>query len=278
MKQKLRNALQAIHGFKIPELPKEILMLEEELQAKFPNIINVANIIEQNTTLSGQVFKLINSPVMKLQLREPVKSIRDAVNFLGLDNIYNLLVISALKNLFTSKGLIEDIMNNSVDVAFCMAEISEFVHGITRDEAYMLGLFHNSGALMLATIDEKKYEPLYANSQSLPLSILKKEEEAYLSNHAMVGVLLTQKWHLPMEMINAVMLHHTASCEKIQNDKVRLMVAMLKVANAIVSEISLGAYCGGEARHYELDGLHELMIEENDIKLIRTALMSYSFK
>lgn len=278
MQQKLRNAIEAIHGHKIPEIPREILMLEDELQAKFPNIVNVAKIIEKNTTLSGEVIKLINSPVMKLKLVEPIQSIRDAVNVLGLDNIYNLIVASAIRRLFPQSGLIQDIMNHSVDVAFCMAELSEYVQGISRDEAYMLGLFHNSGALMLASMGEEKYESLYSSSLSLPLSVLKKEEEVYRTNHAMVGVLVTQKWHLPVNMINAVLLHHNQKCANIKNDQVRLMVGMLKIANAIVAEISLGAYCGGEARQYEQDGEHELMIESDDIKEIRKTLMTYSYK
>jgi len=278
MKQKLRNAIHAIAGHKIPEIPHEILQLEQELKKKFPNILEMAKIIERNTSLSGQVIQLINSPVMKLNLREPVASIRDAVNVLGTDNIYNLIISTAIKNLFNESDLQNDIMNNSVDVAFCMADLSEFVQGITRDEAYMLGLFHNTGALMLAGIQPEKYSTIYSNGLSNPNSLLKKEEEVFNSNHCFIGVLITQKWHLPVPMINAIMLHHTHSCERIKNDQVRAMVAMLKVANAIVAEISLGAYCGGEMRQYEQDGIQELILDPEDVKEIRIALMSYSHK
>ena len=48
--------------------------------------------------------------------------------------------------------------------------------------------------------------------------------------------------------------------------------------NAIVSEISLGAYRGGEMRNYEKGGLQELLINDDVISDIRTALMFYSFK
>lgn len=276
LQQKLLNAKQAILGHIIPEIPEEILRLERELQGKFPNVKNIASIIEQNSTLSGEVIRLINSPVMKLKLKEPIKSIRDAVNVLGLDNIYNLVVASAVQKLFSDKGLHKDIMEHSVDVAFCMAELAEYVYGISRDEAYMLGLFHNIGALMLATINAPGYTPLFNNSYSLPLSILQKENEMFNTDHTFVGVLVTQKWHLPTPMINAIMLHHNQRCERIKNDQVRAMVAMLKVSNAIVSELSLGAYCGEEMRLYRLDGLKELMLEQSDLKMVRTALMSYS--
>lgn len=278
MQQKLRSAMIALQGVSIPEIPDEVLRLQKELQSKFPNINEIAKIIEQNTTLSGQVLKIINSPVMKLKLPEPIKSIRDAVNNLGLDNLYNLVVSGALANLFSDKGLIKDILNNSVDVAYCMADIAEFVQGISRDEAYMLGLFHNVGAMMLAKKNDEAYESIFSNSLSNPTTILSVEETQFHTDHTMVGVLIAQKWKLPIDMINAIMLHHTPQCRRIQKDEVRAMVAMLKVANAIVSEISLGAYCGGEFRQYEQDGIHELLLEPDTIKEIRTSLMSYSFK
>ena len=276
MQQKLRQAMQVIKGIPIPELPHEVMALEREIKSKFASLATVSEIIEKNTTLSGEVIRIVNSPVIKL--KEPVHSIRDAVNVLGLDNIYNLVVAAAVKNLFGSSGLFKDIMDNSVDIAFCMADLSEWVEGVSRDEAYMLGLFHNVGAMMLAAKNEEQYEALFSKSMVLPVSVLQKEQVVYGSNHAMIGVLVGQKWGLPVSMLNAIMLHHNERCERIKNDEVRAMVAMLKVANSIVTEISLGAYRGAEMAAYEKDGLNELMIPDGVIKEIRTALMSYSFK
>ncbi len=276
MEQKLRNAVAAIRGHKIPELPNEVLLLEQEIKSKFCSSAKVAEIIEMNTTLSGEVIRIANSPVIKL--RSPVHSIRDAVNAMGMDQIYNLVVSAALKNMFGTKGLFKDIMDNSVDVAFCMADLAEWVEGVSRDEAYMLGLFHNSGALMLASKSVSAYEPLFRNSMSLPLSILEKEQQKFGSDHAVIGVLMAKKWCLPIDMLSAIMLHHKAECSQIKNDRVRAMVAMLKIANAMVAEISLGAYRGEEMRIYELDGIEELMIPTGTVNEIRTALMSYTFK
>lgn len=276
MQDKLRQAIKAIQGQKIPELPEEIIQLDQEISSKFANTANVAAIILKNTTLSGELLRLVNSPVVKL--KAPVSSIREAVDAMGLNNIANLLVAAAIKNIFGSKGLSKDIMDHSVDVAFCMADLSEWVHGITRDEAYMLGLFHNVGAMMLAAKDEETYAGLFRDSMSKPVSAIRKEEEVFDSNHAMIGVLIGQKWRLPVNMLNAIMLHHNEKCERIKNDQVRAMVAMIKVANAIVSEVSLGAYRSEEMRNYEQDGISELMLDSEEVQDIRSSLMCCSLK
>lgn len=276
MQEKLKRAMVAIQGVQIPELPEEILELEREITSKFANISNVADIIEKNTTLSGELLKVVKMPAMNVP--QPCNSIRDAVASLGLDKVYNLVVATALKNVFGQKGLIKDIMDHSVDIAFCMADIAEWVDGVSRDEAYMFGLFHNGGALLLASKNEKRYATLFSNSMSRPVSILAAEERAFFSNHAMIGVLLAKRWKLPLDMIQAIMLHHTPECSKIKNDKVRALVAMVKVANSIVAEISLGAYRGDEMVAYEEDGLEELMIPYEVVAEIRNVVMSYTFK
>jgi HD-like signal output (HDOD) protein len=276
MQDHIRRALNAVKGQKIPELPQEVLALEKEIKSKLGSVHTVAEIIEMNTTLSGEVMRIMNSPVIKL--KEPIHSIKDAVTIMGLDNIYNLVVSAAIKNLFGSGGLIKDILDHSVDVAFCMSDISDWVDDVSRDEAYMLGLFHNVGALMLASINEDKYERIFRASHTRPVSIIEKENQIFGSNHAMVGVVIGQKWHLPVDILNAIMLHHNPKCERINNDRVRAMVAMVKIANAMVAEISLGAYRGQEMADYEHDGSNELMIEDLALTEIRTALMSYNFK
>ena len=276
MQESLRNAIDAINGVQIPELPEAIILLESEINSRFANTNKITEIISENTTLSGQVMQVINSPVMRLT--NPVKSIRGAVNVMGLNNIYNLVVCSALMNLFGNNELHREIMKHSVGVAFCMADISEHIKDVSRDQAYMLGLFHNVGALMLASKSSDLYTPLFHNSLSLPVSISEKEEDCFGSNHSMIGVLVAKKWHLPADILSAIMLHHNKSCAAISQDRVKTLVAMIKTANGMVSEIDSGAFKSTEMKSYEQDGMEVLNLPEKVWRDIRTDLMSYVFK
>jgi len=269
---KLRRAFESIKGIRIPELPGEIIELEHELSRKLCNSFTVAQIIERNATLSGEVIRLANSPMMRL--REPAGTIRDAINVIGLDNIYNLVVSAAYQRIFGSDRLYKDILTHSVDVGFVMAYLSEWVQGVSRDEAYMVGLFHNIGSLMYANKNPEVYSKLFINSMSFPVRIIEKEEEIMGANHCMVGILVAKKWSLPMDVLNTIMLHHTPKVSVIQDDRVRALVAMIKVANAVVAEVSLGAYRGQEMKNYEKDGMNELMIDYDVIKELRNRLMT----
>lgn len=276
MEEKLRAAVVAVRGVQIPEMPHEVILLEHELNGRYPNIKVAAEIIGKNTVLSGEVLKVVNSPVMKL--KEPVKSIFDAVAQLGLNNLRNLVVSAAFKNAFRDAGLSRMIVEHSVDAAFCAADLSEWVEGISRDHAYLMGVFHNVGAIMLAAKDPVRYEKLYLNSLTLPLSILAKEQTVYGADHTSIGLLVGKKWHLDNETLTAIYLHHTANLESIENSRVRAMVSLLRLSTSMVANISYGAYRSEEARRFELDAMHDLMIDEKVVKEIRMALTAYSSK
>lgn len=272
MQERLRSALKAIQGVKIPDLPKELMELDAALSTMFPNNQAITDIIESNTKLSGEVLRIANSPVMKL--KSPVKSIRESVDVLGYDNLRNLVVSAAIKNLFNTRE-VEGIIEHSKDVALCCAELSEYIADISRDEAYLLGLFHNGGCLLLATKDADNYDKMFSHLNTNPVTAIQKEVEVYGASHADIGILLGQKWKLPVEMLNAIMLHHIAE-NNVGNDKVRGMIAMLKIANVIVNEVSYGAYMTEEARNFMSEGQEELMLEEAVVNQLRRVLISSS--
>lgn len=271
MEQRLRKALEAIKGIKIPDLPKEIMELEAELSCKFPSNQKISDIIESNTKLSGEVIRIVNSPIMKL--KSPVKSIREAVDALGYNNLKNLVVSAAIKNLFNTPH-VQEIIEHSKDVAFCCAELSDFIQGVSRDESYLIGLFHNGGCLMLAIKDPDHYLKVFSHINTLPVSGVKQEEERYGTTHMDVGVLLGQRWKLPVEMLNVILQHHSDH-ENLQNDKLRAMNAMIKIANVIVNEVSYGSFMTEEAEKYMEDAREELMISKDEIDGIRRALVAF---
>ncbi|KUJ72646.1 HDOD domain-containing protein [Thiomicrospira sp. WB1] len=269
MEEQLKNAMNAIKGVKIPNLPKEVLELDEQLSSRFPNNQTITEIIQSNTKLSGEVLRIVNSPVIKTS--HPIKTIREAVDVLGYTNLKNLVLASALQNLFNTAE-VNEIIEHSKDVAFCCAELSELVQGVSRDEAYLVGLFHNAGSLLLASKDPE-YVKLFARFNTHPISTLNQEMAQYGANHTFIGVLIGQKWRLSIEVLNAIMTHHMP-CEQIKNDEVRAMVAMIKVSNVVVNEVSYDRFLSNESKQELQDGQQELMITDDQIQRVRKALMT----
>lgn len=49
--QKLRRAFQAIQGVSVPDLPEEVLALNQEVSSRYPNTQNMVAIISKNLIL-----------------------------------------------------------------------------------------------------------------------------------------------------------------------------------------------------------------------------------
>jgi HD-like signal output (HDOD) protein len=272
--QKLRRAFQAIQGVTIPDLPEEVIALNNEVSSRYPNTQNMVAIISKNALLAVDVLRIANSPAMRP--KQVIKTIPQAVAILGTVNLKNMVLASALKQAFGGNGTIREVMDNSADVAFCMAELANVVHGVSPDEAYLCGLFHNCGAFLLSCKDAKAYSDLFFQSLSLPITSVEKEEALFNTNHAVVGLLMAKKWQLSAEITQAIYDHHKPQCDAISNEKVKLLVALTKVGNGIVSETSMGSYIGAEMTDQFNDGVDTLMLDDKDIKAVRMALQTYS--
>jgi HD-like signal output (HDOD) protein len=272
--QKLRRAFQAIQGVAIPDLPEEVIALNQEVSSRYPNTQNMVAIISKNALLAADVLRIANSPAMRP--KQIIKTIPQAVAILGTVNLKNMVLASALKNAFGGNTTIREIMDNSADVAFCMAELANGVQGVSPDEAYLCGLFHNCGSFLLSCKDAKVYSDIFFQSLSLPTTAVDKEEGLFNTNHAVVGLLMAKKWQLSSEITQAIYDHHKLKCESIANEKVRLLVALIKVSNGIVSETSMGSYVGAEMREQYEDGVETLMLDDNELKSVRMALQTYS--
>ena len=112
-----------------------------------------------------------------------------------------------------------------------MAELSGFVAETKPGEAFILGLMHNAGSLVLAEKHPAGYEKLYNRSFIHPVEVLALEDERYQTNHAMIGVVLGRIWGLGHEMLSAIKLHHIERCDSIKHDKVRAYVAIAQSIN-----------------------------------------------
>ncbi|OYZ07643.1 MAG: hypothetical protein B7Y29_03770 [Thiotrichales bacterium 16-46-22] len=170
--QKLRRAFQAIQGVTIPDLPEEVIALNNEVSSRYPNTQNMVAIISKNALLAADVLRIANSPAMRP--KQVIKTIPQAVAILGTVNLKNMVLASALKQAFGGNGTIREIMDNSADVAFCMAELANGVHGVSPDEAYLCGLFHNCGAFLLSCKDAKTYSEVFFQSLSLPITSIER--------------------------------------------------------------------------------------------------------
>jgi len=228
------TAQALLKGITIPPQPQIMVDLHMEMAMPEPGFADIAKIITKDVGISGSILKVINSPCF--QLRNQVTSIGQALNLLGLNNVINIVNSLSIRNSLSDNAITEltRFWDNAQDVAMAAAAISKLTGVASPDEAYSLGLFHNSGIPLLMHKFEH-YPAVLTRAYAEPAKLITDiENEMIASNHAVVGYYVAKAWKLPAYIAQAIADHHKV--EPIFADKIaceqteKNLLAILKLA------------------------------------------------
>ena len=275
MQQKLAVAAKIFQQVAVPSLPEEIIRLQEELNKKYPNTVTIANLIGHNPELLGDFLTLVNTNITNEKTE--IKDAKAAVNMLGLDEIYNIFLSSSLTHLIAHSWKEKEILLHGAKAGLAAAELSYWVYDVSRSEAYMAGLMQNLGAVYLSKTDPDHYFELLTTQLSKPLTAYQEELEKYQTSHAHLGTFIAKKWNLSADVYKAILLHHDADFPKktVNDQKVRHLIALITVANYVVSSNSGEQYLTQELKDYRTLGMQQLDLPENALKAANAAVMKW---
>ena len=201
------------------------------------SIGSITQLIVQDIGLSGSILKTINSSFFGF--RNKVTSIHQAISLLGIDTVINIINSLSIRSSLSDENIVKmtKFWDSSMDVASVSASISRDIGLVSPDEAYLFGLFHNCGnMLMLKRFDDfcGVVVESYATENG---RIVDVENNVFNTNHCVVGYYVSKAWNLPHHISEAIHDHHSADhifednhCE--DTDKKNLL-AVLKMAEHI---------------------------------------------
>ncbi len=202
-------AEKVINSIRIPPRPTVIGELLRERSHSNPDLRKIAQLIAKDIALSAAMLKTVNSPFFGL--RHKIDSPQQAVMVLGLSNVANVITALSLKNAIGKQIRLERFWDSAERVADICAFIAGRVPDISRDMAYMFGLFHDCGIPLLMQKFPDYLETLKLANAEAVRSFTSIEDERYATNHATLGYLLARGWALADDICEAILNHHDLS-------------------------------------------------------------------
>jgi HD-like signal output (HDOD) protein len=157
-------------------------------------------------------LKLANSAFFGLG-RE-ISSISEGVTYLGTETIKSLILFSnAFSQPENSKlqgFAAESLWRHSLEAANAAKAIA-ICEGAERkmvDEAYVSGLLHDVGKLVLALNLPEPYQEAINLAQREKIPLCMAERKVFSADHADVGGYLLGLWGLPVPVVEAIAFHH----------------------------------------------------------------------
>jgi len=225
------SRIQAIlaSGIKIPPLPEMLARVQTLLADPDVGVADVAHLIRQDGSLSGAVFRVVGSPVFGL--RTKVETVERAVTLLGIPPTLAILRGIALRNALgdgAANAVLEALWHRSGRIAqLAMAATRALKpRGLSPDQAYTLGMFHDCGLALLA-----KRFPDYAQAlPRVPWPDVPALDQAHATDHALLGETVARNWLLPDLIAKAIRHHHELAVSPDVPEGVARLGALLNLA------------------------------------------------
>lgn len=198
---------------RLPSMPGLYQELSALLEGEDATVRRVGDIIRQDMGMTAKILQLVNSAFFGL--RRTVEDIQDAVAFLGTDTIKALVLVHGvfdqIGELGTQKISIVDIWTHSLSVAKGARALAA-MEGLSRPlraEAFMGGMLHDVGILVLAKQFPARYDRVVEQANGGRLSVILAEQQEFGVCHPEVGAYLLGLWGLQPGVLKAVSLHHS---------------------------------------------------------------------
>lgn len=265
------EAEKLLAGIVIPPRPTVVTAVMDEQRSPEPDTRRIASLIATDVGLSAAVLKTINSPMYGL--RRQISAIEQAVALLGMRNIATLVTGLALRNIGSGQDL-GRFWDSAARTALITAHLTKVLGVGNRDDAYLYGLFHDSGIpLLLQRFPDYKDTLRQANDEQAR-SFTEIEDRVHGTNHAVVGSLLASNWHLPPDLRDAIRQHH--DLDVFRGDLSAAVLNLIAIGHlAEYIESSISRLTGeSEWRKFAARVLGQLMLDEAAVEELRRDAMN----
>lgn len=224
----------------LPTLPQIVFELERAMQDETSGASDVAFIMEEDVSLTANVLKLANSAYYGT--RGTIGSVQEAIARLGFREVGRLVTTLSVVQLFSGNGGTFDysfFWKHSLMVGFSarvIAEMSAATNPFTEEEAFVAGLVHDLGVLLMNQYFQEEFLQVEAALAGGEMRRHEAEMSVLGLDHGEAGAYLLEQWSLSENVSEAVRWHHQAEkCPEeflIQMDTIRLADALAHVAQA----------------------------------------------
>lgn len=223
--------IEELVSTKVPMMPGSVARISSLLNDVNASSRQITDAITYDPILTARILRLANSPIYSLQ--KNVLTLRHAIEVVGMKAIYEILIIGLAADSFareirnSEKGL--KIWEHSLAVALLARELGHVLRLRGTEEAFICGLLHDIGKILLLKNDFHKFSETLAENGEMDM--LQSEANAFGYNHAQIGSLVANRWGLPDGVCHTILNHHNPS----QAEQFLVVAHLISVSDTIAN-------------------------------------------
>lgn len=199
--------------------------------------------LKSEPTLAARVLKVANSPFY--HRAGTVGTVDRAVQVLGLAAIRGIAAAGCMDRLpMPALGPTldaEHFARHSLAVAAAAQALSQRAGAGVDGEAFMAGLLHDIGIVLLARLRPQAMAALSLQPMPDAEAGLRAELELLGAEHTTCAALLAQTWGLPAWLVSTLQVHHTPTTNT-RVSGIEALPALLALADNAACEAGIGLW------------------------------------
>ncbi len=230
---------------RLPDFPQAAAKLIEAFQDEMTSLADFSKIVETDPGLSVQVLKTVNSAACGLNRK--ITTLSEAVIFLGMDEIRKLaLSMTLFRHLFKNNGSgSSDLLRfwrHALSVAVLSHEIARAIQYPEPEEAYIAGLLHDVGKIMLILSGRADYAEFIRGLSIDSDGAIEEERRIIGLGHDEVGAWFCNRWNLPEKLTAVVRYHHQSLGRQTLSDSEKTLIALISLADFLCWSQGIGSF------------------------------------
>jgi putative nucleotidyltransferase with HDIG domain len=171
----------------------------------------IADLILSDQVLAARVIRVVNSPLYMPGSK--ITSVKRALLYLGFRSVREMILTSYFIDGFKRQEQPFD-MNvfwmHSFSVGSMSRRIAEMVGYDDTETAYLVGIIHDIGKVILGHYFREEYEEMLSTINYTRSTTYGAEMEYFGTTHSELGFCLAQRWNFPPVYCDVVSHHHTS--------------------------------------------------------------------
>jgi len=248
----------------IPQVANKIMSLVEDPNSSMSQLTDV---IAYDQALTANLLRTCNSAHFGLSRK--VESVHQAIVFVGMDQLVDLVLVSCGSDNFKRKQEGYDLSAGelwkySVASALIAKELAEKIGQKDNHRVFTAALVKDIGKVVLSQFVADASEEIKSLVQENGLSFQEAEKQVIGIDHAELGAMVAEKWKFSSKMVDIIRNHHLSETPS----DVDTEIAIVYLADTLCMMMGIGG--GSDALFYRFHkGVVETMgFSEIDIQQI----------
>jgi putative nucleotidyltransferase with HDIG domain len=237
MNRELENAINTAKD--LPTIPTVATRVMQLVESETATAEELAKVVAADPSVAARVLKISNSAFYGCQRK--VQTLSSAIVILGLRTLRSIVVTASVKQVYKPFGLTEQLLwEHSFGAALAARIIASNTRLANEEEAFLGGLFHDIGKIVMNTLDKEKFQTVMQLCYNGNSTFAEAEKNVFPFCHDEVGAFVIKKWNFPETLTDAVMQHHRLEFKEADDCYLIQLTSVLTLADLFCHKLGIG--------------------------------------